>query len=576
MPLRRLTFVAILAAVLWAVWAAPGTQSVAPILFEDVAEQAAVRFLARNSVTPRRHQVETMLAGVGVFDYNNDGRPDIYFVNGAQIPEVIFYISGGGPPALVKTGPEFHNRLFRNNPDGTFTDVTAQAGVAGEGYGMGVAAGDFDNDGFSDLFLPGVNHNTLYRNRGDGTFEDVTRKAGLEGIDPRRGKLWAIAAGWFDYDNDGHLDLFVVNYCVWNLETEPACGDPKGTLRSYCDPRLYEGLPNSLYHNNGDGTFTDVSGSSGIALHIGKGMGVAFADYDQDGDMDVFVANDTEPNFLFENRGGGRFVEVGARAGVAFSEDGHPLSSMGADFRDVDNDGREDIFVSALAKETFPLFRNIGNGRFLDVTRRSLLAKLTMNASGWSTGVFDFNNDGLKDIFVAGGDVQDNTELINKLKSKQTSVVLANLGDGRFADYTLQAGNALRREALHRGVAFGDFDLDGRIDAVVTALNDRAELLRNVSPAPNHWLAIRLTGRRSNRDAIGARIHVVGESGLEQWNHVTTSTGFACSSDKIVHFGLGGDRAAKLVEIRWPSGTMQRLENVLADRLVAVEEPAGR
>ena len=576
MPLGRVALPALVAAVYWAVWAAPDSKPADPILFEDAAEKAGVRFVANNSVTPRRHQVETMLAGVAVFDYNNDGRPDIYFVNGARIPEIIFYISGAGPPALVKTGPEFHNRLYRNNPGGTFTDVTEQAGVRGEGYGMGVATGDYDNDGFADLFLPSVNRNILYRNRGDGTFEDVTRKAGLEGIDPKLGKLWAIAAGWFDYDNDGHLDLFVVNYCVWDLETEPACGDPKGSLRTYCDPRLYQGLPNSLYHNNGDGTFTDVSGSSGIAAHIGKGMGVAFADYDQDGDLDVFVANDTEPNFLFNNRGGGRFEEVASRAGVAFNEDGRPLSSMGADFRDVDNDGREDIFVSALAKETFPLFRNLGKGRFADVTRRSLLGKLTMDASGWSTGVFDFNNDGHKDIFVAGGDVQDNTELINKLKSKQTNVVLANLGDGRFADYTHQAGDALRQEALHRGVAFGDFDGDGRVDAVVTRLNDRAELLRNVSPAANHWLAFRLTGRRSNRDAIGARIHVVGESGLEQWNHVTTSTGFACSSDKTVHFGLGADKAAKLVEIRWPSGAMQRLENVLAGRLVAVEEPPVR
>jgi hypothetical protein len=546
----------------WTLWPAPVTPSIDPIRFEEIGERSGVHFTVHNSVTAERHQIETMIAGVAVFDYNNDGKPDIYFVNGARIPE------------LVKTGPEFYNRLYRNNGDGTFTDVTERAGVAGEGYGMGVAAGDYDNDGYVDLFLPGPNRNILYHNRGDGTFEDVTKKAGLEGIDPKRGKMWAIAAGWFDYDNDGYLDLFVVNYCDWKLENERACGDLKAGYRTYCDPRLYEGLPNTLYHNNGDGTFTDVSQSSGIAAYIGKGMGVAFADYDQDGRMDVFVANDTTRNVLFHNEGGGRFRDVALRAGVAYNDDGRVLSSMGADFRDFDNDGRDDIFVSALANDTFPLFRNLGKGLFNDVTQRSLIGKLTLPASGWSTGMFDLNNDGYKDIFIAGGDVQDNTERFSSRRSRQHNLVLANLGNGTFADYTALAGEALRLTALHRGVAFGDFDGDGRVDAVVTRLNEPAELLHNVSPAPNHWLAFRLTGRRSNRDAIGARIHVVGASGLEQWNHVTTSTGFSCSSDKTVHFGLGKDAAAKFVEIRWPSGVVQKLEHVPADRYVTVEEPA--
>jgi hypothetical protein len=302
-------------------------------------------------------------------------------------------------------------------------------------------------------------------------------------------------------------------------------------------------------------------------------MGVVFADYDQDGDLDVFVANDTEPSFLFRNDGGGKFEEVALRAGVAYNDDGRALSSMGADFRDFDNDGREDLFVSALANETFPLFRNLGNGFFNEVTHGSLLGKASLAVSGWSTGMFDFNNDGYKDILVAAGDVQDNTELFSSRKAKQTNLLLVNLKNGTFGDQTREAGDALRQEALHRGMAFGDFDLDGRVDAVVTRLNDRVELLRNVSPAPNHWLALRLTGRRSNRDAIGARIHVVGASGLEQWNHVTTSTGFGCSSDKTVYFGLGKDAVVKLVEIRWPSGTTQRLQEVKVDRYVDVEEP---
>jgi len=323
---------------------APDTP-VDPITFDDIASRAGVDLVVRNSATPNKHQIETMIAGVAVFDYNNDGRPDIYFVNGAGIP------------GLEKTGPGFYNALYRNNSDGTFTNVTAQAGVPGAGYGMGVAAGDYDNDGHVDLFLPGLNRNFLYRNRGDGTFEDATKRAGLEGLDPKRGKLWAIAAGWFDYDNDGLLDLFVVNYCVWKPEQEPYCGDMQAGYRTYCHPKHYKALPNNLYRNNGDGTFTDVSEASGIAAHLGKGMGVAFADYDQDGDLDVFVANDTEPNFLFRNEGAGKFVEIGMRAGVAYNNDGRAVSSMGADFRDLDNDGREDLFVAALANETFPLFR---------------------------------------------------------------------------------------------------------------------------------------------------------------------------------------------------------------------------
>jgi hypothetical protein len=560
MAVKRTLLAAGLAA--WALWPRPGDPPRPdPITFEDVTARAGIRFIARNAATPNKHQPETMLAGVAVFDYNNDGRPDIYFVNGARMPQ------------LDKAGPEYFNRLWRNNGDGTFTDVTLEAGVAGEGYGMGVAAGDYDNDGFTDLFLPGLNRNILYRNRGDGTFEDVTRKAGLEGLHPTRGKLWSIAAGWFDYDHDGWLDLFVVNYCVWKPEKEPFCGDLVAGYRTYCHPQYYEGLPNFLYRNNGDGAFTDVSEPSGIARHIGKGMGVAFADYDQDGDLDVFVANDTVPNFLFRNDGGGRFTEVAVRAGVAYNDDGRALSSMGVDFRDYNNDGREDLFVTALANETFPLFRNEGRGFFLDVTYPSRVGRATLAFSGWSNGIFDFNNDGWKDLFAANGDVQDNTERFSSRRSRQHNLILVNRRDGTFEDVTAAAGPALLAAAWHRGAAFGDFDGDGRLDIVMTRLNEPAVLLRNTSPAPNHWLALRLRGRRSNRDAIGARVRLVSASGLEQWNHVTTSVGFASSSDRTLHFGLGRDAAARLIEIRWPSGVVQKLENVRADRRLDVEEP---
>ncbi len=528
-----------------------------PIGFEDIADQAGVHFRARNSATPEKHQIETMLSGVAVFDYNNDGKPDIYFVNGATIP------------GLKKTDPSYRNRLYRNNGDGTFTDVTMQAGVPGDGYGMGVAAGDFDNDGNVDLFIAGVNRNILYHNRGDGTFEDATAKAGLEGIDPKMGKVWSIAAGWFDYDNDGFLDLFVVNYVVWDPAKERFCGDPANNVRSYCHPRYYQGLPNTLYHNNGDGTFTDVSKTSGIADHIGKGMGVTFADYDHDGRMDVFVANDTEPNFLFHNEGGGKFQEVGLQAGIAYDDDGHAVSSMAAVFSDYDNDGNEDLFTSALAGETFPLFRNLGKGTFRDATASSGMARLTHQWNGWSSGVFDFNNDGFKDIFVARGDVQ-----IDPPKTLEPNSILLNQGDGTFTDFSKQAGPTFQQVGHHRGAAFGDFDGDGRIDVVVTRLDGPAELFRNISPVPDHWLGLRLVGKRSNRDGIGARIHVVGASGREQYNEVTTSVGFACSSDRVAHFGLGKDAAVRLLEIFWPSGTHQQLSHVSVDRVVTVEEPA--
>jgi len=540
---------------------APPAAPVDPITFQDVAARTGVDFTLRNSATPEKRQIETMIAGVAVFDYNNDEKPDLYFVNGARIPP------------LEKVEPGNYNRLYSNQGDGTFQDTTSEAGVAGAGYGMGVAAADYDNDGFVDLFLAGVNRNILYRNQGDGTFADVTAKAGVDGKDPARGKPWSIAAGWFDYDNDGRLDLFVVNYVVWSPEKERFCGDALAGFRTYCHPQYYQGLANILYHNNGNGSFTDVSQPAGVAAHIGKGMGIAFADFDQDGDLDVFVANDTTPNFLFRNEGAGRFQQVGLPAGVAYNDDGRALSSMGVDFRDFDNDGREDLFVTALANESFPLFRNLGKSLFEDRTHPSRVGRATLPWSGWSNGIFDFNNDGYKDLFAANGDVQDNTELFSSRQSRQPNSVLANQKDGTFGDQSRQAGEDFQQRGQHRGAAFGDFDGDGRMDVVVTRLNDRAELFRNTSPAGNHWLALRLVGRRSNRDAIGARIRVATASGLEQWNHVTTSVGFACSSDRPVHFGLGAEERAKLVEIHWPSGARQKLEDVLADRYLTVREP---
>jgi hypothetical protein len=528
-----------------------------PIVFEDVAARAGVQFILRNAASGDKHQIEAMVSGVAVFDYNHDGWPDLYFVNGA------------GQPKLEKSDRTWYNRLYRNRGDGTFADMTEQAGVRGRGFETGVAAADYNNDGEPDLFLAGVNRNTLYRNRGDGTFEDVTEKAGLAhtGAEP---KPWSVSAGWFDYDGDGWLDLFVVNYVAWSPAKDPPC--TIGKIRTYCHPRYYQGLPNQLYHNNGDGTFTDVSKSSGIAAHLGKGMGLAFLDYDLDGRLDVFVANDTVPNFLFHNEGGGKFREVALTAGVAFNEDGRALSSMGADARDIDNDGREDLWVTANANETFPLFRNLGGGLMMDITYPSGIGRQIMPLTGWSNGIFDFNNDGRKDLFAACSAIDDNTEQFSDRKSRQPNRVLANLGNLHFADVSAGAGEAFQRAGANRGAAFGDFDRDGRVDAVVSRIGERAQVFRNVSPVRNHWLALQLRGRRSNRDGIGAMIHIVTASGA-QWNRVTTATGYGSSSDRTVFFGIGKDAVVNRVEIHWPGGTLQTMRDVAADRYLTVEEP---
>ncbi|MGH9802703.1 MAG: CRTAC1 family protein, partial [Blastocatellia bacterium] len=383
-------------------------------------------------------------------------------------------------------------------------------------------------------------------------------------------------ASWFDYDNDGDLDLFVANYCKWHADADPYCGAQKDGWRTYCFPDKYEGLPNQLFRNNGGGTFTDVSTTSGIGKHIGKGMGVAVADYDDDGLMDVFVANDTLPNFLFRNLGQGRFEEVALAAGVAVNESGRPVSSMGVDFRDYDNDGRPDLIFSALEGESFPLFRNLGKGFFFDATWPSGVGAATVKRSGWSLGLFDFNNDGWKDLFVANAHVNDNIELYNEQTYRQTNSVLVNLGNGSFRDVTAAVGADFQTRRAHRGAAFADFDNDGRIDVVTTSLNEPAELWRNEStPAgkeANHWLKLKLIGTRSNRDGIGAKIKLVIADGKTQFNHATTSVGYASSSSRLVHFGLGKERQVKLIEIRWPSGSVQSLKKVAADRLLNITE----
>ena len=530
------------------------------IQFEDIAAKAGLNFITRNSPTANKNQVETMVAGVALLDYDGDGWLDIYLVNGAAIP------------SLQKESPAYWNRLYRNNHDGTFTDVTERAGVAGAGYGMGVAVGDYDNDGRPDLFLANVTGNQLFHNNGDGTFTDVTAKAGLGGAEMKGKKMWSVGAGWFDYNNDGLLDLFVVNYCVWEVNKDPVCLLKDG-VRAYCHPKNYASLHNSLYHNNGDGTFTDVSQETGIAAHMGKGMSVSFADYDGDGFLDAFVANDTTPAFLFHNLHGKKFEEVGETAGVAYAPDGFTLSGMGSDFQDVNNDGLPDIWYTAVERETFPLLINAGGGLFDDVTHSSGLQS-TNDMSGWGNGIFDFDNDGWKDLFVARANVLDNVSVVTpNRKYPEPNSLFRNLGNGKFVDVGRTAGPDFQLEAAHRGVAFGDLFNDGRIDAVVTVLNGPVKLLRNISNTGNHWILLKLVGTKSNRMGLGAQIHITTEDGRQQWNEATTAVGYASSSDPRVHFGLAGNQKIKDIEIRWPSGIKQVLHNVAADQILTVEEP---
>ncbi len=524
----------------------------------DVAEASGVDFRLENHPTPAKHQVETMPGGVAVLDYDNDGLMDLYFTNGAE------------SPSLQKTGEKDWNRLYRNQGKFVFSDVTNAAGVAGIGYMMGAAAADYDRDGFTDLFVVGVGRNILYRNSGNGTFADVTADAGLMGLHPRFGRMWGIHAAWLDADSDGWLDLFVVNYCAWDPEKEPFCGDRRPGHRSYCYPGKYPALPNQLFHNNRDGTFTDISVSSGIDDHLGKGMGAAIADFDSDGLIDVFVANDTEPNFLFHNQGRGRFSEEAYERGVALNQFGTAMSSMGADSRDFDNDGRPDLFVTALANEGFLLFRN--NGRFFeDIRDAAGLTIPTLPSGGWSNAIADLNNDGWKDLLSANSHALDNIELFQDRTYLQRNQVFLNQSDGTFKDVSA-AIPGFQRKAAHRGSAVVDLDNDGRLDLVVTALGDRPEIYRNRTEG-GHWLLVELEGRQANREGLGAVVWVETEDGRKLWNYATTSVGFASSSDPRVHFGLGQSRRVKSLEIIWPGGKRQRLENVEVDRVVRLTEP---
>jgi hypothetical protein len=538
---------------------AEGTVAAGPIQLEDRQGSCGIDFVLDNGTTPDKPVIDAVLGGVALFDFDNDGRLDVFFTNGARIP------------GLTKDDPRFWNRLYRNEGAGTFRDVTERAKVRGEGYSMGAAAADFDNDGWSDLYVTGVNRNILYRNARDGTFADVTDGAGVSGTGASGRKLWSVGAAWLDYDNDGDLDLFVANYLDWSPERNRVCGAEGKRLG--CSPTYYDGLPNLLYRNEGSGRFRDVSESAGIASHVGKGMSVAVADADGDGLVDVFVANDQLRNFLFRNVGGRTFVESGVEAGVAYTENGVPVSGMGTDFRDLDADGRPDVFLTALSGDTFPLYLNTPEGFFAPVTHRAGLGFATVMMSGWGTGAFDLDNDGQKELFVANSHVSENIDSYGHHRYRQPNALFRRAEDGRYRDVTAEAGEAMQRARPHRGCAFGDLDDDGRVDVVVSVIGEPPEILHNVTPASGRWLELDLEGTKSNRDGIGATVKLTGESGRVQYNHATTAVGYASASDKRVHFGLGADRIAREIEIRWPSGARQVLRDVATQQRLKVKEP---
>ena len=529
--------------------------------FSDITDRAGLKFRYLSSHTAKKYLPETMGAGAALFDYDNDGRLDIFLVNGAPIEDPT-------PKGTIpkKTGPEYWNRLYHQKADGTFEDVTQKAGLEGVGYGMGVAVGDYDNDGFEDLYVTAYGGNRLYHNNGDGTFRDVTEKAGVGGSG------WSSSAAWVDLDNDGFLDLVVLRYLQWDFE-DIWCGEHREGSRAYCHPDYFKAAVPLVYHNNGNGTFTEVAQKIGLAKPA-KGLGIAIADYDRDGHIDLFFANDSMVEHLYHNKGDGTFEEVGLLAGVAADIDGHTYAGMGVDFSDYDNDGWPDIIVTDLANQRYALYHNNGDGTFNYSSPAAGISRMTMTHSGWGVRLFDFDNDGRKDLLIAQGHDLDTIERTSpNLRYREPMLLARNMGK-EFQDVTASAGAALGEPYVWRGLATGDLDNDGRLDAVVTANDGPVRVLHNETANANHWILLKLTGHKSNRDAIGAAVSITTASGA-QYATVTTASSYLSSGDKRVHFGLGKASVVESIEIRWPSGIVQSLKDVAADRVVQIDEPAA-
>jgi len=527
--------------------------------FVDITAASGVHFQHVASHTSKKYLPETMGAGVALFDYDNDGRLDIFLVNGAPL-------SDPTPKGTIpeKTGPMHWNRLFHQKSDGTFEDVTEKAGLQGAGYGMGVAVGDYDNDGFEDLYVTAYGGNKLYHNNGDGTFTDVTSQAGVGGSG------WSTSAAWVDLDNDGRLDLVVLRYLQWDFD-DLWCGDHKEGFRAYCHPDMFKAIAPLVYHNEGDGRFTEVGEKMGLAIP-GKGLGIAIADYDRDGRIDLFVANDSMPEFLFHNKGAGRFEEKGLLSQVAVDEDGRTYAGMGVDFEDFNNDGLPDLVVDNLANQMYAIYQNAGDGTFTYTTRATGMGRISMLHSGWGLRLIDYDNDGWKDLLIAQGHDLDTIELTSpQLHYREPMLLARNTGHG-FVDVSAASGGVFHEAWAARGLATGDLDNDGRIDAVVSTNDGPAHVIRNETKTENHWLTLKLVGHKSNRDAIGAVVKIVTPKG-SQYATVSTASSYLSSSDKRVHFGLGSETVAGAVEIHWPSGINQVLKDVHADQIRQVDEP---
>ena len=520
-----------------------------PLFNVDLAK--GINFVLRNSPTPRKYLIETMPGGVALLDYNNDGLLDVFLVNAGRVPDPM-----RSPVNFDRHNPAYWNRLYRQNKDGTFTDVTAQAGLQSAGdanYGMGVAVGDYDNDGFPDIYVTNFGKNTLYHNNGNATFTDVTAKAGVAAGG------WSASAGFFDYDNDGNLDLFVTRYLDWTSEKSKTCGRVADPM--YCPPGEFPPTTNVLYHNRGDGTFEDVSASSGIFAKKGHGLGVAFADYDGDGFTDIFVANDATEQFLFHNNGNGTFTEVALDSGAALTSSGKMPSGMGVAFQDYDNDGLPDLLVTQLPHEPYVVLHNDGKGSFSAQELETGFGAISGRSSGWGVGLEDFDNDGWKDAFVAQGHVFDNVEIYDSsLRYRDVPLLALNRG-GHFEKGDVGSD----QPTAGRGAAFGDLNNDGWIDVVTTSLGERPQFYLNRG-GKLHWLTITLRGKRSNRDGFGARVRVNGQT-----RFATTAGSYLSSNDKRLHFGLGNAERAD-VEIKWPSGIHQVLRDVKADQFITIEE----